>query len=100
MIIYLVAAAGDVTGRAGYAKAFLDAAHPTILTSFADSAYRRQIDMYPPEDHEVWGMSYDPEAKIARKATATDEAMQRDAEARSRASILVPARPRRRLEED
>lgn len=63
MKIFLVQAAGDVTGRSGYGRAILDKGHPFVLVSFADQTYNRRNTILPDPDDPVWDLRYCPETK-------------------------------------
>lgn len=71
MKVYLVQAASDVTGSAGYGKALLDCDFPTILVSFADATYRRRQTLFPDDDAKIWESQYDPVEKLARQKPST-----------------------------
>ncbi len=98
MKVYLVQAAGDVTGSAGYGKAILDCAFPNILTSFADQTYRRRNTLFPPDDHPIWDQQYDPVAKIASQAPRTTARIGLQGEPQEKPADAVLRGPRRQVE--
>lgn len=63
MKIFLVEAAGDVTGRSGYGKAILDNHHTLTLISFADNHFRNRNLIIPADDDPVWQHQYDAQTK-------------------------------------
>ena len=59
MRIFLVQAAGDLTGAAGYGRALLDSGNRLVLVTYADQALARRPTILPPEDHPAWNQVYD-----------------------------------------